>query len=189
MIPDTLKHEDWNDTDWQYIKGLSSAIENVGANYIRTKGDNNYHLEHVFAYELYYKWKMALRRKGGNPQKLMLNGELTKHYCKTSSYKFPDMVLHKSYNRNGLDAYQCIICEIKSSRNYIPKKDLKKDIVSLCGGITELSYKCGMFIYIGDNAKKEISRLRKIVQEDNIVFPKRIIFVKADGKNTQYEYL
>ena len=190
MISEELKHESWNEEDWHYIKSLSEAIENVHSKFIFINKDvSQYHLEHIFAYELYYKWKVILKRKGGNPQKLLLNGELTKHYCKTSIYRFPDLVLHKDYKNIGNEGYQCIICEIKSSRNSIKSKDLKKDINSLYGGITELFYKCGVFIYLGDNTNRMISRLRKIKEELEIDSEKRIIFVGVNGYEPHYEIL
>lgn len=188
MIPESLKIEGgWEDNDWFYICGLSIAIENVHKRYIVTQTDDKpFHLEHTFAYELYYKWKMVLRRRGGNPQRLLLNGELTKHYCKTSCYRFPDIVLHKHYNNYD---YQCIICEIKSSRNRILTKNLIKDIESLYGGIIDLKYKCGFFIYIGNKTSDMISRLRKIIKELGYTDSKKIIFVGLNGIDYNYVIL
>lgn len=185
MIPDDLRQDYWDDTDWLYIRGLSTAIEKVHKRYVITQVDYKpFHLEHTFAYELYYKWKVVLRGKGGNPQRLLLNGELTKHYCTTSSYRFPDIVLHKHYNNSN---YQCIICEIKSSRNRILTKHLTKDIESLYGGITDLQYKCGVFIYLGNKTSNLISRLRKIIQELGYTDSKKILFVGLNG--TDYNYV
>ena len=74
----------------------------------------------------------------------MLNAELTKHYDKLNRYKFPDLVLHGNYaNREK----QYLICEIKSSRNQIKGNALKKDMESLYGGVIELGYHCGIFIF------------------------------------------
>lgn len=189
MIPDNIRSKEWNDMDWSYIKGMSAAIEKVRKDYIRNKGDNKFHLEHVFAYELYYKWKVVLKQRGGNPAKLILNGELVKHYCMTSNYKFPDMVLHKSYKNNDEDEYQCIICEIKSSRNRILNNELKKDLLSLSGGINELSFKCGVFIYLGDNLKRMLNRLRKIMQELDIDANMKLLFIGVNGYKYHYEIL
>jgi hypothetical protein len=190
MIPDSLKQHCWDDNDWFYICSLSKAIEAVNRKYICVlKDEKIFHLEHVFAYELYSKWKGVLSRRGGNPQKLLLNGELIKHYCRMSSFRFPDLVLHKNYEKKVLNSYQCIICEIKSSRHNISTKALRKDIISLYGGTTELSYKCGVFIFLGDNASKMVTRLRRNIQILGIDTEKKIIFMGIDGKKYHYEIL
>ena len=190
MISEKLRHDNWSEVDWHYIKGLSDAIEKVQRKYVCiTKDDQLFHLEHVFAYELYYKWRGVLRRKGGNPQKLILNGELSKHYCKTSCYRFPDLVLHKQYEKSKDDENQFVICEIKSSRHRITTKALEKDVKSLFGGITDLSYKCGVFIYLGIDFKHIIHRMREIIRKLELNTEKRIIFVGVDGNEYQYEIL
>lgn len=187
MISKELRNENWDNTDWLYIVGLSKAIENVTIEYIRNNvGDNTFHVEHVFAYELYSKWKEELNNAGSNPKNLLLNGELTKHYCKTASYKFPDMVLHKHYDNND---YQCVICEIKSSRNGISDDALIKDMISLHGGTTELSYKCGVFIYLGDDAPSMVLKLQGILEELGIDVQKKIIFVGVNGAEPHYQLL
>ncbi|MBO4891065.1 MAG: hypothetical protein J5502_00515 [Prevotella sp.] len=190
MIPSSLKQECWSDDDWFYICGLSKAIEKVNRKYICVHKDEKvFHLEHVFAYELYCKWKGVLSRRGGNPQKLLLNGELTKHYCKPDIYRFPDLVLHKNYERKDMNGYQCIICEIKSSRHSITTNALRKDILSLYDGITDLSYKCGVFIFLGEKIKRMITRLRKIIQILGIDTGKKFLFIGTDGNNCYYEIL
>ena len=131
MIDDSLKLESWDETDWQYIQGLSQSVESVKRQYIRDLRDEKkkYHIERIFSYELYHKWSQKLYRVANNPSKLFLNAELTKHYDHKET--FPDFVLHGDYtNRNK----QFIICEVKSSRNYVNDNALKKDLKTLGGG-------------------------------------------------------
>lgn len=192
MIPDSIRQHDWNDLDWRYIQGLSKAVEAVRKEYIY-ENEERCHLERVFAYELYYCWKMILAEESENPENLLLNGELSKHYYIKKKYGFPDMVLHGDYTNRDK---QFIICEIKSSRNKITKKYLKKDIRSLIYGIYELDYKCATFIYFG-NANKWKSMIKRLREELNKELPKewrekckkKIIFIGVDGKTSHYELL
>lgn len=187
MIPETIRQPHWNnDVDWLYIQGLSKAIESVPINYIREcSRKRKFHLERIFSYELYYRWSRLLERKQENPEHLFLNAELVKHYDEMRDYKFPDLVLHGDYiNREK----QYIICEIKSSRNQITEDALKKDLESLQNGIWRLLYKCGVFIYLGNNSTKMVSRLRTILQTfENYVG--NIIFIGVNCGVPHYEIL
>lgn len=188
MIPESLRQKCWNDTVWLYIKVLSKAIEEVPVNYryYDDKSSIRYHMERVFSYELYYRWATILNNNHEeNPEKLILNAELSKHYDKDERVKFPDMVLHGDYTNTDK---QLVICEIKSGRNYIKTDSFKKDMDSLVKGINKLSYKCGAFIYVGNNEKVIIKKLRAILQTLNYD-ERRIIFIGANGVDTYYEIL
>jgi hypothetical protein len=182
MIPESLKQNKWTEIDWLYIQGLSKAIENVDKKYIFYFEDDNksrFHVERVFSYELYSKWNEIIKENGMNPENLMLNAELKKHYYDMGQFKFPDMVLHGDYTT--LDK-QFIICEIKSSRNYIKTDSLKKDMESLMNGMNALSYSCGVFIYIGNNTNSIVARLRNILQNPDLNYgEKRILFIGLNG--------
>ena len=170
MILENYKQQCWSDTDWLYIQGLTKAIEDMSILYIRNneEDDKRFHVEHVFAYELYHLWKDVLKKE--NPNSLMLNGELTKHYyC--------------------LENYQCIICEIKSSRNHVNNDALMKDMKSLKAGIESLGYKCGVFIYLGDDTLCMISKIKQILTMLEFITQKRVLFVGINGEKTVYEII
>lgn len=186
MIPETIRQMHWNDVDWFYIQGLSKAIELVKTKYVRNiEGDNRFHVERVFAYELYYKWRTLLNEKSNNPLEAMLNGELTKHYYVEGKYTFPDMVLHGDYNDRGEPLKQLIICEIKSSRNTIEDNALKKDLESLQGGINILGYHCAVFVYLGDDYENMIRKLRNF----DIIESGKVVFIGITGCEPHYEIL
>lgn len=187
MIEDNLRQPCWNDTDWLYVQVLSSAIESVRPKYVRECiGKRKFHLERVFSYELYYKWQRLLTHKKNNPEKLMLNAELTKHYDKLNRYKFPDLVLHGNYaNREK----QYLICEIKSSRNQIKGNALKKDVESLYGGVIELGYHCGIFIYLGSKVTNIVSRIRNVLHDFANYEEGRYLFIGVNGIAPHYEIL
>lgn len=180
----------WDNKTWNHIKELSNAIESVPNNYVRNcdkGGDGRFHVERVFAYELYYRWKRLLYPNEDTPQDLLLNAELTKHYYTLEHYGFPDLLLHGGYNVNDK---QFIICEIKSSRIKPDESALEKDMKSLRDGINVLLFKCGVFIYLGTDITDMISRLRNILQNIDFNDKKKIIFVGVDGSNTpQYDIL
>ncbi|MCH5310700.1 MAG: hypothetical protein J1E57_01880 [Prevotella sp.] len=186
MIPDRIRQHDWNNLDWHYIQGLSKAVEAVREEYIYEKKER-YHIERVFAYELYYNWKTILSEESENPEKLLLNGELTKHYY-NEKYGFPDMVLHGDYTKNDK---QFIICEIKSSRNSIEYDKLIKDLKSLAFGIKELHYHCGVFVYLGVDIDPMLDKLRCILQSKELrqIVENKILFIGIDGKTPHYELL
>lgn len=189
MIPDNLKQPCWTDTDWLYIQGLSEAIEKVPSTYIREKeGKRKFHLERVFSYELYYRWARLLNSRHKNPEKLMLNAELSKHYNNNNKdkYKFPDMVLHGNYTNHEK---QFIICEIKSSRNSIDNKSLKKDVESLFEGIRGLGYHCAVFIYIGGRVKNIISKLRNFLHDNENYEEGKYLFIGVDCGTQHYEII
>ena len=191
MIPESLKKlGHWDDKTWNHIEELSNAIESVPNNYVYNcdnGGDGRFHVERVFAYELYYRWKRLLFPNEDIPQDLLLNAELTKHYHTLEHYGFPDLLLHGGYNVNDK---QFIICEIKSSRTDPDEQALEKDMKSLRDGINVLSFKCGVFIYLGVDTTYMISRLRNILQEIDFNDRKKIIFVGVDGRNSaQYDIL
>ena len=191
MIPDSIKMlGSWDNKTWNHIKELSNAIESVPNNYVRNcdkGGDGRFHVERVFAYELYYRWKRLLYPNEDTPQDLLLNAELTKHYYTLEHYGFPDLLLHGGYNVNDK---QFIICEIKSSRIKPDESALEKDMKSLRDGINVLLFKCGVFIYLGTDITDMISRLRNILQNIDFNDKKKIIFVGVDGSNTpQYDIL
>lgn len=182
MIPENFKRL-WDKATWHEITILSNAIEAVTKNYIRNckeeGGDDRFHVERVFAYELYYQWKELLKK---NDSKLILNGEITKHYYVLENYGFPDMVLHGGQNDNN---NQFIICEIKSSRNTITQDALKKDMTSLLDGINVLLYKCGVFIYLGGDSDTFVNnRLIPILESFENKVKRKIVFVGLNGYET-----
>jgi hypothetical protein len=186
MIPENLKNNHWNKTDWIYIQGLSKAIEKVPANYIREEGNGKFHLERVFSYELYYRWSRLLNKRNNNPEKVFLNAELVKHYDNRKQFKFPDMVLHGDYTNREK---QFIICEIKSSRNQIDNNSLRKDVESLYEGVTGLSYHCAVFIYLGDRVNIIISKLRGYLHAYENYEVGRYLFIGVSGGSSNYEIL
>lgn len=186
MIPESIRHNDWTTLDYLSIQGLSRAIESVSKDYVYDVENKRFHLEHVFAYELYHKWRELLNQD--NPENLRLNAELTKHYNEEKEYRFPDMVLHGDYNNLK---NQIIVCEIKSSKNEIKEDQLEKDIKSLEEGINGLYYHCGVFIYLGytKNMQKMIGRLRPLLSDKS---NKKIIFIgvnEVNGDIPHYELL
>jgi len=183
MIPEKYKNN-WDKATWHEITIFSNSVEAVNKHFIRNckeeGGDDCFHVERVFAYELYYKWKKLLE---ANESQLMLNGEITKHYYVLEKYGFPDMVLHGGQNDNK---NQFIICEIKSSRNTIADGALKKDMESLRDGINVLSYKCGVFIYLGDDSDAFVSRLTPILDKFENKVNGKILFVGVNGYKEPY---
>ncbi len=183
MISDRIKEEcGWDNITWSYIQGLSKAIESVPSNYVRNcdkGGDGRFHVERVFAYELYYRWKKLLYSDEEVLTDIMLNAELTKHYYSLEQYGFPDLLLHGGYN---VYDKQIIICEIKSSRNQIEDSALEKDMKSLRDGINVLSFKCGVFIYLGVDVSSIILRLRNILRKIDFDDRKKLIFIGVDGR-------
>lgn len=190
MIPESFKKLGrWDDRTWNHIVELSNAIESVPNNYVCNcdkGGDGRFHVERVFAYELYYRWKRILFPTEEIPQDLLLNAELTKHYHTLEHYGFPDLLLHGGYNVNDK---QFIICEIKSSRTNPDEPALEKDMKSLRDGITVLSFKCGVFIYLGIDVTGMISRLRNILHKIDFNDKKKIILVGIDGDNLPQYYI
>ena len=186
MIPEKFKRL-WDKATWHEITIFSNAIEAVTKNYIRNckeeGGDDRFHVERVFAYELYYQWKDQLKK---NDSKLMLNGEITKHYYVLEKHGFPDMVLHGGQND---DNNQFIIGEIKSSRNTIKDSNLKKDMESLRDGINILQFKCGVFIYLGDDSEIFISRLEHILDCFDNKVDGIILFVGINGREDEPNYV
>ena len=115
----------------------------------------------------------------------MLNAELTKHYDDKDN-KFPDMVLHGDYTDHSK---QFIICEIKSSRNYVNYNSLRKDIKSLSDGIIKLGYHCGAFIYLGGKKSQIHKRIIKIMNELKL-FDIGILLVKVvKSRDAKYSFL
>jgi len=187
MISERIKIEGgWDDLTWKYIQGFSSALELVPIYYIYNEDEKTFHLEHVFAYELYYRWKVILSNYIDNPEALMLNAELTKHYHEIERYKFPDMVLHGNYSKEDK---QFVICEIKSTKNRIEDEYLIKDMESLKRGIRDLHYKCGLFIYLGNNFQYMIEKLRGILSSFDNPIGRKIIFVGVNCELPHYELL
>lgn len=179
----------WDDTDWTYIKGLSRALESISQKYIYDTDKKKYHIERIFSYELYHKWSNFLRKKNANPEKLMLNAELSKHYDEVNDVKFPDLVLHGDFTNTKK---QYIICEIKSSRNYVPDDALEKDIESLLNGMNKLGYHCGIFVYLGGEKSVIVKRLREIVRDRKLDYnpSKQIIVAKVvNYRNIRYVLL
>lgn len=178
--------ENWKDRIWLYVEGLSKAIESVKSNYVYNNTEKQFHLERVFAYELYYQWKKLLNKRGENPEKLMLNAELSKFYHNKKcdkKYRFPDMVLHGNYDDKKR---QFIICEIKSTKNPISTSTLQKDIDSLIDGMDKLEYHFSVFIYVGNKWENTAKRMRQLVPDGQA---KRILFIGVDGKKNHYELL
>lgn len=190
MISEDYRQHCWSNTDWLYIQGLSKAIDKVPKSYIREKEGKRkfgkYHLERIFSYELYYRWTKMLNYKSENPEKLFLNAELTKHYNDKKECKFPDMVLHGNFTNCDK---QFIICEIKSSRNYIKNDSLKKDVESLYKGVKNLCYHCGAFIYIGDSVNNIISRLRSLLYAYENYEKGKYLFIGVNCGKPHYEIL
>ena len=184
MIDDSLLLL-WSEPDSTYIKGLSESIESISQEYIWDKDNKKYHIERVFSYELYHKWRQILKKGKSNPENLMLNAELTKHYDDKDN-KFPDMVLHGDYTDHSK---QFIICEIKSSRNYVNYNSLRKDIKSLSDGIIKLGYHCGAFIYLGGKKSQIHKRIIKIMNELKL-FDIGILLVKVvKSRDAKYSFL
>ncbi|MBR6885565.1 MAG: hypothetical protein IKN01_07650 [Prevotella sp.] len=187
MIPEIYRQSCWTDTDWLYIQGLTKAIDNVPQKYIcECDGERRFHLERVFSYELYYRWAKLLNFRQENPERLMLNAELSKHYYDMDKYKFPDMVLHGNYTNRDK---QFIICEIKSSRNSIKENSLKKDVESLFGGVRELNYHCGVFIYLGNRVNKIILKIRSLFQSYENYEGGKYLFIGVNGGTPHYEII
>lgn len=187
MIPNECRQQCWTDTDWLYIQVLSEAIENVPKEYIQEcNGKRRFHLERVFSYELYYRWTKLLNNRDNNPDKVFLNAELVKHYDNSKQYKFPDMVLHGSYDKRDK---QFIICEIKSSRNQIKDSSLKKDLASLYEGVKSLGYHCGVFIYLGNRMNSIISKLRDYLDATGNKDEGKYLFIGVNCGNPHYEIL
>ena len=187
MITDNYRQQCWTDTDWIYIQGLTKAIDNVPKKYIRECDDKmRFHLERVFSYELYYRWSKLLNHRNENPEKLMLNAELSKHYYEMNNFKFPDMVLHGNYAGKNK---QFIICEIKSSRYQIQDKSLKKDVESLYKGVHELHYHCGVFIYLGDYVNNIINKLRHHLMSFTNAEEGKFLFIGVNCGASYYEIL
>lgn len=187
MISEDYRQQCWTDTDWIYIQGLSQAIENVPPKYIiECSGKKRFHLERVFSYELYFRWSKLLTNRRKNPEKVFLNAELAKHYYNSSKYKFPDMVLHGSFDSREK---QFIICEIKSSRNQIKDIYLKKDVESLCEGVIGLEYHCAVFIYLGSRVDAIISKVRGILHSNENYEEGKYLFVGVNGGAPHYEIL
>ncbi len=187
MIPENCRTQCWSDTDWVYIQGLSQAIENVPKEYIREcSGKRRFHLERVFSYELYYRWTKLLNNRSKNPEKVFLNAELVKHYDNSKQFKFPDMVLHGSYENRDK---QFIICEIKTSRNQINDNSLKKDVESLYEGVRGLGYHCAVFIYLGNRVNNIISRLRGYLHDNENYEDGKYLFIGVSCGAPHYEIL
>lgn len=190
MISEDYRQQCWSDTDWLYIQGLSKAIDNIPNSYIREKIGKRkfgrFHLERVFSYELYYRWTKILRKTSENPEKLFLNAELSKHYDDKKECKFPDVVLHGDFTNCNK---QFIICEIKSSRNYIKSNPLKKDVESLYRGVKNLCYHCGAFIYIGDSVDNIIFRIRSLLHAYENYEEGRYLFIGVNCDAHHYEIL
>ena len=187
MISENYRQKCWSDTDWLYIQGLSKAVDKVSPKYIREYGlKGKFHLERVFSYELYYRWAKILNKRRDNPERLILNAELSKHYFDMGKFKFPDMVLHGDYTNREK---QFIICEIKSSRNTIKNNSLKKDAESLYGGVNELNYHCGVFVYLGSRFVNTIRKLRSLLKTYDNYKKGRYLFIGVDSGKSHYEIL
>lgn len=186
MIDDSLKLETWDETDWQYIQGLSQSVESVKRQYIRDLRDEKkkYYIERIFSYELYHKWSQNLSKVANNPSKLFLNAELTKHYNHKET--FPDFVLHGDYTNQNK---QFIICEVKSSRNYVNDNALKKDIKTLMNGMSKLGYHCGVFIYLGSERSTIEQRIERIKAKTKDVHFKILLIKVIDYNKVDYTIL
>lgn len=149
--------------------------------------NNIYHVERVFAYELYYNIRNKLNRH--NPNGLLLNGEITKYFELNKKWRSPDLVLHGGYDPITIgNGSQHIICEIKSSRNEVKVKEFKKDIRSLAEGIHNLNYHYGVFILLGTQEKlKELIKKSKVRKPKEI---KKILTVCVSHTGTpEYDWL
>lgn len=129
---------------------------------VKNKGSQD-HVERVFAYELYHQWSKKL-----NNNDWILNGEAGKYlqwfYLNrdkaSMKQKFPDLVQY--YKGNYIDEPHMIVCEIKRDYSDNIKKGIRTDLLKLYGftcsnenntsvGRWFESYKCGIFLVIGDN--------------------------------------
>ena len=185
MIEESLISTNWHYPDSVYIKGLSESIELVSQEYIWDSDNKKYHIERVFSYELYHKWRQNLKSIESNPENLMLNAELTKHYDDKDN-KFPDMVLHGDYTDH---TKQFIICEIKSSRNFVNCDALRKDIKSLSDGIIKLGYHCGAFIYLGGKRSQIHKRIIEIMNELNLPDIGILLIKVIKSRDVKYDFL
>lgn len=152
---------------------LLQAVSCVDRDYIvtRTAVDDaeEMQLERVFAYELYYKWKLNLPQNCN----LVLNAEIEKKYSKwndAGNYIIPDMVLHNSQANTD---NQMLICEIKRQKGCL-NKDLAYDDVMRLINLTylgnEFKFKLGIFILSGGNEQdlkdilgKNISKIQNLL--------------------------
>ena len=185
MIDESLISSNWHYPENLYIKGLCESIESISQEYIWDNDNKKYHIERVFSYELYHKWRQNLKNGKSNPENLMLNAELTKHYDDKGN-KFPDMVLHGDYTDHSK---QFIICEIKSSRNYVNYDALRKDIKSLADGIIKLGYHCGAFIYLGGKKSQIHKRIIKIMNEMNLIETEILLVKVVKSRDVEYSFL
>lgn len=213
---DKSKDKNKKENDRYYFKSLFDAILNVDKSYITYKdnisnesGEEQEHLERVFAYELYHQWSKILENKGikreGN---IVLNGELSKRGTikipdneNRNSKKqtvYPDLVLHSSQDN---DNNQKMICEIKREKN-IQSNAISIDLLKLISYTSDYHlngyrpFKYGIFILVGESAsldfiKNRINRNVKIIVKEetdiDITFShenlRQIICIAYNGDN------
>ena len=146
--------------EYDLLHDLFESILCVEEKYLLYKdkatGQEQKHLERVFAYELYRQWANRIQIKWG--KKLVINGEIGKdpqtfdHY-RFKVHKFPDLVLHAG---QGNHDFQGVVCEIKTS--HVTPSSFKEDIEKLncfvCCEEEEYRFMFGVFILIGDDMSK-----------------------------------
>lgn len=141
---------------------------------VKNKGSQD-HVERVFAYELYHQWSKKL-----NNNDWILNGEAGKYlqwfYLNrdkaSMKQKFPDLVQY--YKGNYVDEPHMIVCEIKRDYSDNIKKGIRTDLLKLYGftcsnndGRWFESYKCGIFLVIGDSFSVIQDNLGKNIKRRN----------------------
>ena len=223
-ITTNLEGFSFSDNTVSFINLFLASIKNVKSQYlnfefkettynpecVKNKGSID-HVERVFAYELYHQWSKKLKNNDW-----ILNGEAGKYlqwfYLNrdkaSMKQKFPDLVQY--YKDNHIDEPHMIVCEIKRDYSDNIKKGIRTDLLKLYGftcsnndGRWFESYKCGIFLVIGDNCSVIQDSLGKNIIRRNGTWKlfkhipsdeaKKIICVLCDEKdgkiNVRYQSL
>lgn len=150
------------------LLNLFKSILSVDNKYLlfteKETSKSHYHVERVFAYELYRQWANRIQILYDN--KYLINGEIgktTSLFDQFSSlgYKFPDLVLHQS---QGNCDYQGVVCEIKTSNVTRPsfKEDIEKLCCFVCGDNEKYRFSFGVFILVGVDIKRILDLMDEI---------------------------
>ena len=179
------------DSDISHFNWLFRAISLVGKKYLNymisygSEKEKQFHMERVFAYELYRQWANILESECNEP--LVLNAELDKIIAEPIQLgddegdakmeeirKYPDLVLH---NDQGNDNKQKIICEIKRNTDTqlsgsaifadLYKLTCYMDKEKFCTGNDPFDY--GVFILLNGNLEqiKDIKKSKIKVGEND----------------------
>ena len=213
-----------NDTDTLHFNWLFRAISLVNKKFISytvyngKNKEKQFHVERVFAYELYRQWANILESECKEP--LVLNAELEKvieerigtdddieNVCNIEEErKYPDIVLH---NGQGSDKIQKIICEIKrNTETKISGSVILADLYKLACYMDEEKFHSGMkpfeygvFVFVNGslNQIKAIKKAKIKVSSNDYSFSQfkqemskhfdNIICVMYDGTIIEYKTL